>query len=203
MGKISEINEIIDNFIRESREKDGYKIIFGAIENWETHYLSEEWADGGHILAIVFLRQHQEFIVKFIEKNSHILELDDDSIIYGLLSETVVYHTMQKTKKNTIHNSKAIASLPNLKKYEQKKSIDSLKDEARKQASELLRYIPVIGTSASSKLGHLLVDFINNTNNYYHKSEIPSVTNNRLEEYLDALNVSNECKKEYLKHFKL
>lgn len=197
-----QIQAIMTNFIQEGKKENGHTIVFG-IEDWGKHYLSEEWAKAGKLLAIIFLRKNEKFIVSFIEKNKQICELDDEDIIYQLLSKTALYHIMQKNKKTMVHNSKAVASLPSLKSSEQDDSIEKIKKKATKKAIELLRYIPVIGTSDSNKMGHMLVDFINNTDNYYSKWEIPSVVYDELKEYLGSLKVLPEDTKEYLNHFKL
>lgn len=195
---------IIDRFIKKGREENGHNIIFG-IEDWENHYLSEDWATAGKLLAILFLRENEEFIINFINQEMGGEEYPlPEKEIYQLLSKTVMYHTMQKTKKTMEHNSKAIASLPSLLSSEKKESVAAIKEKAIKKAEVLLRYIPVIGTSDSDRLGHILVDFINNTDNYYNSNwGIPSATDTELKQHLKDVGVISKYIQKYLDHFKL
>lgn len=199
-----EIKDVITNFCKERKAENGHNIIFG-IEDWDNHYLSEGWAiDAGTILAVVFLGDNEKFIVDFIAKNSQIHELEDNSIIYELLSKTVVYNTMQRAKKTATNHSKSEVLFPSLKPYEKKESAERIKEKARIKANELLKYIQILGTEDTNKMGHMLIDFVNNTDKYFTKKwEIPSVTSQELAEYLDTLQVSAEEKSKYLTHFKL
>ena len=199
-----EIRDVITNFCKERKAENGHNIIFG-IKDWDNHFMSESWAvDAGTILAVVFLGNNEKFIVDFIAENSQIHELEDNSIIYELLSKTVVYNAMQIAKKTASNHSKSEVLFPGLKAYEKKESAERIKEKARKKANELLKYIQILGTEDTNKMGHMLIDFINNTDKYFTKKwKIPSVTSQELAEYLDTLQVSSEEKSKYLTHFKL
>ena len=206
-----EIETIMADFIEEGKKEDGHKIIFN-IDFFDSDYLSEGWAKGmSHVHLMMFLRNNidKEFIITFILDNFYDFKGDLKNNIRTLLSETLMYHTMQSSKKTAVCMSKTATHLPSLKAFRKKESLASIKQYAKKKAKELLKCIPKyplisLASDKSNPLGEILIDFINNTDSYYDNWDTSmSATSDDLRNHLKSLGITPKKITDYIAHFKI